>query len=444
MALTIVAVAALAYWDEERESDAAFDDFARKQATLAHGISVALSVRLAQPPPQPADVHAILKSLAALDSSHTRRLFLASPARPGLIGTDGRHVRNATIEQALAESKSSATLSRTEASRLGLEHRTAVAGIWLLPSQAAIAVGDDVASRRWAAVAVATAGTERDRELRAKWRLLLSVVLAAGLVLMFGGRALRQQRRELDLARELELSSLTRERDERLVRADKLAMLGALATGIAHEVSTPLGVIIGRAQQVLPKVADQERTQRAIQAIIDQAERINQVVRGMLALARGLTPTLAHMDPGQVARSACELVQHRFTQAEIQLQLALESALPQIACEQHLFEQVLVNLLLNACDASPARGHVVLRVHARAERVTFEVLDDGFGISPVDAARATEPFFTTKPQGQGTGLGLAIANEIIKHHQGNLSLGPRNAQAGTRAAVELPAVKNPA
>jgi signal transduction histidine kinase len=288
---------------------------------------------------------------------------------------------------------------------------------------------------------VATAGGERDRELRAKWRLALTVVLPSGLVLLFGGVALRRQRRQLELARELSMAELIRERDERLVRADKLATLGALATGIAHEVSTPLGVIIGRAEQVLPRVSQDERTQRAVQAIIDRGNRINQVVRGMLALARGLAPTLEHVEPSRVARAACELVQHRFTNAGVELKLEVQPQLPAIACEPRLFEQVLVNLLLNACDACHSSGHVQLEVHAEAERVAFTVLDDGAGISPLAAARATEPFFTTKSRDQGTGLGLAIANEIVKHHNGSLSIGPREDRAGTRAAVSLPSVK---
>ena len=96
------------------------------------------------------------------------------------------------------------------------------------------------------------------------------MTVASGLVLVFGGLALRKQRKELELARELAVAEVRRERDERLVRADKLATMGALATGIAHEVSTPLGVMMGRAEQVLPKVAGDERTRRAVEAILEQ------------------------------------------------------------------------------------------------------------------------------------------------------------------------------
>jgi signal transduction histidine kinase len=433
MAMTIAAITALAYWDEERESDAALADFAHEQETLAHGISVSLSVRMAEQSlaqGQP-DVNAALSSLAGLDDHEDLRVFVATPTRM-LIASDGQQLASEPIARALHDHTRTATLTRDEAAALGLQRRSAVAGIW--PIQIS-------RPGRWSAIAVATAGGERDRELRAKWRLALTVVLPSGLVLLFGGVALRRQRRQLELARELSMAELIRERDERLVRADKLATLGALATGIAHEVSTPLGVIIGRAEQVLPRVSQDERTQRAVQAIIDQGNRINQVVRGMLALARGLAPTLEHVEPSRVARAACELVQHRFTNAGVELKLEVQPQLPAIACEPRLFEQVLVNLLLNACDACHSSGHVQLEVHAEAERVAFTVLDDGAGISPLAAARATEPFFTTKSRDQGTGLGLAIANEIVKHHNGSLSIGPREDRAGTRAAVSLPSVK---
>jgi signal transduction histidine kinase len=99
----------------------------------------------------------------------------------------------------------------------------------------------------------------------------------------------------------------------------------------------------------------------------------------------------------------------------------------------------LVNLLLNACDACNEGGTTVtLSIHGDRERVAFVVTDDGVGISPAVAKRATEPFFTTKPEGKGTGLGLAIANEIVKHHCGSLTLSPRVDGRGTRVCVELP------
>jgi signal transduction histidine kinase len=345
-------------------------------------------------------------------------------------------VRSGSLEAAIARGEASLRLTREEARALGLPARTAMAGLAML----------DRPDGRWAVVAVASAQVERDREVRARWRLISGVVVASGLVLAFGGLAMRKQRKELELGHELAMATLRTERNERLVRADKLATMGALATGIAHEVATPLGVILGRAEQLLPKQTD-ERSRRAVEAIAAQTERINAVIRGFLALVRtagGATtpedrqPTLGRGEPAKLARAAMELVDHRFDKAQVRLTSDLPIELPEVPCEPRLFEQVLVNLLLNACDACEPGGLVSLAVRVDGERVAFVVTDDGLGISPDNAERVTEPFFTTKPEGRGTGLGLAIANEIVKHHCGSLTLRPRPHGRGTAACVELP------
>jgi signal transduction histidine kinase len=217
--------------------------------------------------------------------------------------------------------------------------------------------------------------------------------------------------------------------------------MGALATGIAHEVSTPLGVVMGRAEQLLPKVAGDERARRSVEAILEQGERIGRVVRGFLALARGETPSFDDVAPAEIARTSVELVEHRFDKVGVRLQTEIADGLPLIACEPLLVEQALANLLLNACDACRPGGLVTLLVQTDADRVAFVVTDDGEGISAESAARVTEPFFTTKLPGSGTGLGLAIATEIVKHHRGTLTIEPRGAIAGTTARIELPALQ---
>jgi signal transduction histidine kinase len=199
-------------------------------------------------------------------------------------------------------------------------------------------------------------------------------------------------------------------------------------------VATPLGVIMARSERLA--VAD-EKSGRAVSAIRKQARRINEIVRAFLRLARGGAPTLVHTSPAALARDAVELVSHRFAKADVALRTALPEEVPAIACDPSLFEQVLVNLLLNACDACSRGGHVTLTVTASARTVTFAVEDDGVGISAESAQRATEPFFTTKPPDDGTGLGLVIAQEIIGHHHGTLELTPLP-DRGTRARVEIP------
>lgn len=435
MLVAMAAVTALAYWDEQRESTAALDDFAREQVTLAGALAASLGERLANVPPADALREAPADLLAAVGAIEHKGLVRVLVARPGgseLVGSDGSAVSAAAIVRALENGESSLRLPRTEAAALALPARTAVAGLYRL---------NVPRLGRWGVAVIATARAERDRELRAQWRLVLGVTVASGLVLAFGGLAMRKQRKELELAHQLSLTKIRTERDERLVRADKLATMGALATGIAHEVSTPLGVILGRAEQLLPRQPD-DRTRRAVEIIADQTERIFAVIRGFLGLARGGQPALQRCDPAALARAATGLVEHRFEKGQVQLNVDLGANLPKVACDARLFEQVLVNLLLNACDACSEGGKVALSVQSEGQHVAFVVADNGVGISKEVAERATEPFFTTKPEGKGTGLGLAIANEIVKHHRGTLTLSPGVDGRGTRVCVDLPTAQN--
>ena len=320
-------------------------------------------------------------------------------------------------------------LSRTEAGELGLPTRAAFVG--LAPITRGPLGG-------WIIAVAATALRERDRDRWAQQRAILSVLTATGLLLAFGVVALRNQRKELELERELALAALRDEQDARLALATRAATLGTLAIGVAHEVSTPLGVIAGRAEQLLPKVREDQRGQAAVQAILDQTHRISQVIRGLLGLARGDRVSADHLSAARLVQGARALVEHRFDKAGIPLAIDVPQGLPTITGDARLIESALVNLLLNACDASASGEHVRLSVEAHDGTVRFSVVDDGSGISAQRAEKVLEPFFTTKASGEGTGLGLAIANEIVKSHLGTLSLTPRFPR-GTSAVVELPA-----
>jgi signal transduction histidine kinase len=425
MAAAVAIVGALAWWDGSRESAEALEDFASEQATLAASVASNLQTRLSLmrseevldlSPPQ------LFGGLARLDRPNESLLFIAEPGKPGLLGLDGRRIVSPPLQRALEKGAVTLRLSRPEAAALGLPERTAVAGL------ARVDGG-------WGVAVVTSALRERDRERRAGMRLLLSVAVAALIVGVFGGLALREQRRELLLSRSLALAEAARAEDARLQRLAKAATMLTMASGVAHELGTPLGVIVGRAEQLLPRVAGDERGERAVQAILDQAENINAVVRGFLDLARGGAPALQEIAPSAVAAAAVRLVEHRFLQARVRLSSRVPETLPRLRCEPRLLEHALTNLLLNACDACGPGGHVELTAEERDGSIRFVVADDGPGIAVADAVRATEPFFTTKAQ--GTGLGLAIVSEIAKTHRGSLRLEPSQ-PSGTRACVQIP------
>jgi signal transduction histidine kinase len=209
--------------------------------------------------------------------------------------------------------------------------------------------------------------------------------------------------------------------------------------GVAHEVSTPLGVIAARAEQMLTKVESDERLSASVKAILNQTERIKQVIHGLLGLARGDAPSAERIEPSALLKDAVGLVAHKFMKARVLLDWRFESNLPAVLGDPRLLEHAIVNLLLNACDASGPGADVSLRANAsKGEGVSIVVEDAGPGIATAEIGRALEPFFTTKPRGQGTGLGLAIAHEIVASHRGRLNLSPRRPR-GTIAEIRLPA-----
>lgn len=410
---TVLVVGALTYWDETRRSASALDDLGRAQAAIATAAGVALGNDLAT----------AAGRLRELETDEARVLVAPPGADPRRL--DGRVVDVPGLAAATARGDRVFRLSRAEAAALGLPARTAMIGIARLANGWSI----DVAS---------SAKRERDRELTGLWRTLLAMALAVGVVAVFGGVALRRQRAQLELARELAIADVARTKDAELERLSRAATMAALGSGIAHELSTPLGVIVGRAEQLLARASDDDRTQKAARTILDQVDHVDHVVRGLLALARGAPIALQEVEPLRLVREAAALVEHRFVRASVQLVPAVAAELPTVRCEPLLFKHALVNLLLNACDASKPGGQVRLDVQADSVEVAFIVADDGEGITPANAARAIAPFFTTKPAGRGTGLGLAIANEIASTHRGSLSIGPTSPR-GTRACITLPA-----
>jgi two-component system NtrC family sensor kinase len=486
MVVAIAIVTALAWWDERREADAALQDLEAEQTVVASSLAASLRAHLvaverdaqlageageavergvahlAYPgdryvPAAVRDAGAAAPTeidpsriLIAVPLAGGRRVdlgvrvrdlldpdpqierageltvLLATPQDGALRATTGARVESPPLSDALARDLPAQRLGRPEAAQIGLPARTAMAGLARVD-----ALG------RWGVVVVASAARERDREKRAVWRLVLGVFMASGLVLVFGGLALRNQRKELDLARDLAMAQVQRSGDEALARGARIATMGTFAMGIAHEMSTPLGVIVGRSEQLLGRVQGDERAVRGAQIILQQADRIRAIIRRFLDMARGGPPSLERADPAEVARAAASAVEHRFAEAGVSLASDIPPAMPAVQCDRALLEHAIVNLLLNACEACRPGEHVEVAARSGSDRVAFVVTDDGAGITREDAARAKQPFFTTKGPDQGSGLGLAIATEIAHSHRGELSIEP-GAGGGTRACIEIP------
>ena len=426
MVVIIAAVAGLAYWDARRESSAALQDFAQEQATLAEALGAALRTRVAAAVAIPEDE--LLAEMRAIERPKALVIVARRASESTLRTTAGRRLAAPRLTEALDRGESVVRIPRDEAALYGLPSRTALAGLSRI---------DAGTAGTWDIVAVASAERERDREDWAHGRLVLSVVTAALLVLAFGGVAMRNQRKELVLKQELALAGAQQQRDERLERASRAAAMGTLAMGVAHEISTPLGVIAARAEQMVPRVAGEERLSASVAAILSQTERINQVIRGLLGLARGDAPSAERIGPSTLIENVVALVVHRFAKAGVRLVRPSDVGAPSVMGDPRLLEHAIINLLLNACDACQPGAEVEIQVRRDGGEVEIAVLDEGSGISPADVGRAREPFFTTKAREGGTGLGLAIAQEIVASHRGRLVFAARSPR-GTRAAIRLP------
>ena len=432
MVLAIALLGTVLYLDEKRATREALADFGDEQAMVAHAAAVSLpDLRGAS---EEDALHEIARHVKALERPGQMLVLVARP-NGALASLDGSSIASAPIEDLVVQRGRQAwvQLTHEEAVALGLPPRTAIAGM----ADITRAGGET-----WGIVVVASASRERDREERGLLRVSLGFFLTSAIVIAFGLFALRTQRRQLDLARQLAVSEAVRTRDERLVRADKLATLGALATGIGHQVATPLGVIVNRAERLKSRVEGDEKAHRAVVAIAEQANRIGDIVRAFLSVVGGRAPEMRRTDAAALARSVHDLVGHRFDQAGVSLAVDVADETPSIDCDVRLFEQALVNLVLNACDACDRGGAVRLGVRAEEGDVLFAVDDDGTGMSRAEIERATEPFFTTKPFGEGTGLGLTIAREIVNQHRGTLAL--ERTERGMRATVRVPAAPDEA
>jgi signal transduction histidine kinase len=426
MLLALALVGLVGYLIERQEAEAALQDFARHEVVVAR--TLAIAAELFAPPAEPGAASLAKKLYDRLGRPDGRAVLVALPGAEAYFSGNGVELPARELAPDDAGPRDSFRLPATAAARLGLPARLAVVG-----------VAETSGAAPYRIAIAATAAHERDRGRRAPHRLLVSLLLAVAVVGGFGGVAMRAQRKELILERELALAALQNERDARLERLRRVATLGTLSIGVAHELATPLGVIAVRAEQLWEQLAADARGRHAVSAIRAQCEHINQTVRGLLTLARGDSPAMGPVSVEALVGEAVELVEHRFDGAGVNLATVLSAALPDVQVDRRLAVVALVNLLLNACYACVPGGHVRLEVSGSGSNVRFAVIDDGAGISPAVARRLSEPLFTTKPAGEGTGLGLAIVSEIVKSHQGRLEVAPGQ-ERGTVAVIILPHV----
>jgi signal transduction histidine kinase len=233
-----------------------------------------------------------------------------------------------------------------------------------------------------------------------------------------------------ELYRELE------KRMEETVQRERLASLGVLAAGVAHEVNTPLAGISSYAQMLLADTDRADPRYDILKKMERQTFRASRLVHNLLEFARGRHGAHETFDLASTLRDALESAETELSARGLRVTTrGVDGPLPAKGCAREI-EQVFVNLLINARDASPQDGEIAVAAEAKPEKYVVSVSDRGKGITEEEARRAFEPFFTTRTAG-GTGLGLAICREIIERHGGTISLSPRPG-GGAVATVGLP------
>ncbi len=261
----------------------------------------------------------------------------------------------------------------------------------------------------------------------------------------FNGMCERLQAARLSLATEQERR---RQIETRLRNAERLAGLGRLAAGLAHEIGTPLNVISGRAESLIRTVDGNDIAQKHLRIITAQTERIVRIVRDMLDFARQKPPRRVATDLAGAVRDVLDLVEAQLAKRSVRVETVFPDELPTIVADPDQLQQVFLNLTLNAMDAMPQGGTLrislapeVLTDPARGglpkSCVTVCFADTGTGIAPEVRNHVFDPFFTTKEAGQGTGLGLSVSYGIIEEHSGWFEL-TSDIDAGTRITVVLP------
>ncbi len=233
-----------------------------------------------------------------------------------------------------------------------------------------------------------------------------------------------------------------REAQDRLVRSERLASVGRLAAGLAHEIGNPIAALIGMEDLLVEGGLEPEVQRDFLVRMRKETERINTILRDLLQFARpaaGGAPD-SHPEPGDVEVAIFDtaaLVAPQKAMKSMELSLDVHPELPAVALSREHLVQVILNLVLNAADACGEDSTVTLRALATDLGVRIEVEDNGPGVAPDVQGRLFEPFVTTKEIGKGTGLGLAVCRGLVEAVGGSINLDPAYTD-GARFVVELP------
>ncbi len=249
------------------------------------------------------------------------------------------------------------------------------------------------------------------------------------------------------------LRDVTEQKDleGQLFRSEKLASLGTLSAGIAHEINNPLGIIAGYSEALLDRLGESdpaELPQREVfleylETINKEIFRCKDILKSLLDFARPSTGTCRRIDINELIKEVLLLVKHKASTLKHAIDLRLNRDIPSIKADPGALRQLFINIIMNSMSFMHAEGVITISTdhdHAEADRgfVKISIADDGVGIDERIVDKIFDPFFTTKPVGEGTGLGLSISHRIVAGHKGTIT-AENNRNGGTTFHIRLPA-----
>jgi PAS domain S-box-containing protein len=230
--------------------------------------------------------------------------------------------------------------------------------------------------------------------------------------------------------------------EQRMAQADKLASIGELSAGIAHELNNPLGIILGYTQLLLRETAADSGDHTDLQIIEKHAQNCRAIVEDLLNFSRNTPPSKALVDIHTIIDHVLHFMQQHSDLKKIDVRTAYDVKVPALLLDEKKIRQVFLNLLMNARHALGQTGSIQIRTafEINQDRVTIAITDTGCGIEKKNLSRIFDPFFTTQPTGEGTGLGLSVSYGIIKNHDGDITVDSQPGE-GTTFTLTLPTPK---
>jgi two-component system, NtrC family, sensor histidine kinase HydH len=222
---------------------------------------------------------------------------------------------------------------------------------------------------------------------------------------------------------------------EGMKRAERLSAIGQLSAGLAHEIRNPLASISGAAAILARSTTLDQKSGKCLEIITSECERLNGLLTNFLNFARPRAPRLQMVPLEPVLDHVLELASHGIRGKAVRFEKKVDTHLEAVECDPEQLEQVLLNLMINAIEASPEGGTITLSADTGEGRIAIGVVDHGHGVAPAHVDRLFDPFFTTKEN--GTGLGLPVAHQIVRQMGGSLQV-QANAGSGMTFSVVLP------